>query len=1129
MLRDKAKLVIFMAIFLALAVLSVGFYAKAKTGLMKLEGTEIEISTDTGDQQNPHAIFLPDKNLWFVVYEDWSDVPKGAEIKGVFIKPDGTKCGTDFFISSNTDGNGNQTVPRAAYRDGAGKTDSTDRILVVWQDTRDTPNDSGYIYYAALNVSSYTSAESQCSTPSPINEVPVPFEDDDPVQAGVQSKVVSRAQPRVIYDPVNDRFLMAWVESRETRKTISYTYTFSGGKNIQVNGEYGDKLFVGYASFGGDLSVQKAPTLIVTYSETSGATDFTRARRLSQSQSPYSEKRKYESFNDISSLDLACDTTANECIIAWEGLREELEVENNCADDPAETTSNGVCDSNDIVTTTFKATLTDSSKAIYGLFEKNFDNPIPAFKISSSNTDCYFPSIGLDPITKKFLVAWETLGTGNNQKIYGQLIISGGGLYNKNFLISYQDTDGDGQQDQNVAESKQTKPYVSYDSVNQRYFVAWQDGRNGSVSIENLDIYGQYVDSEGTLRGTNYAISTAPSNQQAPAMSYSFLNNQFLAVWKDGRNTDTSGSDIYGQRFSLGQPQLTLLKLDNTPLSPALIDFGSVTTGQFSTYSFKIKNTGDASIHVDCVSPNPYTLTPFSFDNLPQELVACSEAGTATVLTLVPGSEVIITSRFSPTQQGTFTSSFTIKSDGGDRTIALQGVSISPDLTIQEGDGVNDSTLNFGSLKPGQSKDVTFSLINNGTLTYNVTSISGLTSPFNILENVSFPFQLSPGEQKTFTVRYNPNERGTHLVQLVINTDKPNLSRTLTLSGTCIAPVLSVTPTLLDFGVVTANTSKQLSITIYNTGDDDLAIASCGTFPTGFSLVGSCPTSITPGEGSKTIVVSFTPTDVVTYSGSITIQTNAGSQTILLSGIGGGGKISVSVNQLDFGVVSINTTKTLSFQISNVGNDSYNITAISSPSSPYTMSFPGSLPIKLLPGTSFTVTVSFTPTASQYYSSSITVANTAINGNQVIELQGFGVTPELTIEEGDGVNDGTLKFGSLKVGQSKDLVIKLMNKGAVGYNITSITGIGLPFSMEDVTYPIVMSPGSSKEIKLSFVPTVKGNYTGQILINTDKAGVSGALNLEGKCIAPILKVSPTTLEYGLVSVGSSKTMTVTVS
>ncbi len=1119
MIQGKAKLGVWVSI-LAVVILFSVFQVSQNRALGKLEGDEIEISTHSGDQQNPHGIFLPDKNLWFVVYEDHSEVSKGSEIKGLFVRPDGTTCGKSFTISSDTPGNGNQTVPRAAYRDGAGKADPTDRILVLWQDTRSTTNVGGYIYYAALDVSSYTPTESICALPSSSGEFEVLFEDDDPNAAGTQSYVTSRSLPRVTYDTVKDRFLMAWVESRNSQKTVSYIpFPLPA---TEVSWKFGDTSFVGYGALKGDLSgYETSPTIIYHHNE--GGSAYTRVRRLSSSKEAYKEKRVYEAFNGITNLDLSCDSTSNECLIIWEGFKEEITVENTCKDDPSESTSNGICDNNDIVTSSASSQVLDNSKAIYGLFEKNFGLSIPSFKVSSSKDDCYYPSLGFDPVTKKFLAAWETLGEGGYQKIYGQLIFSGGGSYNKNFLISYQDTDGDGNQDENILNSKQTRPHVSYDSVNQRYFVTWQDGRNGSISIENLDIYGQYVDSEGTLRGTNYAISTQGSNQLAPVTVYNPLENLFLTVWKDGRNTSTTGSDIYGQRFSLGQPQLTLLKLDNTPLAPALIDFGSITKGQFSTYSFKIKNTGDVSISVDCISPDPATLTPFSFSNLPKELAACSEAGSATQLTLVPSAEVTLTTKFSPDGEGTFMSSFTIKSNAGERTVALQGISVSPDLTLQEGDGTDDGTLAFGSIKPNQTKDLTFSLVNNGTIEYQVTSIAGISGPFSIVENPTFPFTLLPGQQKTFTVRFAPVERATHLVEVVINTDKPGLKRTLWLQASCIAPVLKLNPTFIDFGTQKANTTTNSTVAISNEGDDDLIVSSCGSFPQGFSLKGSCPEKVAAGE-SKSLTIQFSPTDVVTYEGTINIQTNGGNQGVILKGAGKGGKVAITPSQLDFGVIVVNSQAVLPLEIRNEGNDTLTITSITSLSSPYSLNLGSALPATLQPNTTITALINFSPNNSGLFTSSITISTDAINGNQTVSIQGQAIQSKVTI------TPFPVGFEQIQVGETSSMLLSIKNENPTKVKILSIDPPLAPFSISNqVTTPYEMASGETVQLVVKFSPIQAGQFGSNMKILFDFKPTPITVGISGSAIAQLIQkgeivfkekgVEVTYLDFGSVVKG----------
>jgi Abnormal spindle-like microcephaly-assoc'd, ASPM-SPD-2-Hydin len=827
----------------------------------KLVGTEIVVSNNTDDQQNPNLIYLPDKNIYFSVWEDWQNRnTTGSDIYGQFVNPDGKLCGPAFAICNLA---GNQTVPTAAYRM------KDNKIVVAWQDERGNAS-GGYVYFAT--ITSLPSGGS-CSAVAPVVSastpvgyngtkaygiVPVPHPgvviDDgtgvdganktfskmlipyvDPstslivnakvggqtqqlygdgkggltgagtgvLNPGIGSltvtftnppdvgtpitvdyfsipfdiptatgdKLLSRKQPKITYDPNRDRFWVVWTESRD--KVNSYSDRCFDV--LPINFSFGDGVYAGYVMLKGDNLSELTNSINVVGADIV-RDDVTRKNRLTAKGDPgFSPQTfEYEFFTNVNNVAAASDTTAPETLIAWEGIRQKIGF--TCS-----------VDAKGIITVAHAAPApTEDGKVhIYGMFDKEVTQSYlksKQFDTENTASSSNFPALAFDPVSQRFLAAWEDLRGGANTKIYGQLIFSGGGLYNGNSLISFQDSTGTGKQDDNVANSKQTRPFISYDAVNQRFFVAWQDGRNGTFSLSNLDIYGQYVDMEGSLRGTNYAISTASGNQAGPVLAYNSSNDatgkQFLAIWKDARNLSNSGSDIYGQMFSLGQPQMTLLKADGTtPLSPPLLDFGSLPVNQLARTTFTIKNTGDTTLSIDCVNPAPNA--PFSFENLPTELGAC---GDGKVLNLVPSSQTALTVKFLPTSGGTFNGSFTLMSDAGNSTVNLQGIGIPPTMSIAEGDGTNNGTLDYGTVQTGQTKDITLSITNNSTVSYNIIPPLSVSGPFTIVSPPTAPINMAPGSSTTITVRYTPTADGNASGQLTINTDK-SLSQTINLSG----------------------------------------------------------------------------------------------------------------------------------------------------------------------------------------------------------------------------------------------------------------------------------------------------------------------------------------------------------
>jgi hypothetical protein len=141
--------------------------------------------------------------------------------------------------------------------------------------------------------------------------------------------------------------------------------------------------------------------------------------------------------------------------------------------------------------------------------------------------------VAYDTVRQVFLAVWEdSRNAGTGQDIFGKLIHADGSLPGDDFPIS--EVTGD-----------QVAPFAAYDVANEKFFVAWQDGRNTLTTGQ--DIYGQIVNSNESLSGADFVISNAAGNQIAPSVAYDIANETFLVVWRDGRNTLTTGEDIYGQ------------------------------------------------------------------------------------------------------------------------------------------------------------------------------------------------------------------------------------------------------------------------------------------------------------------------------------------------------------------------------------------------------------------------------------------------------------------------------------------------------------------------------------------------------------------------------------------------------
>jgi hypothetical protein len=152
------------------------------------------------------------------------------------------------------------------------------------------------------------------------------------------------------------------------------------------------------------------------------------------------------------------------------------------------------------------------------------------FSIAWGSSDYSRPAIAFDEINKRFLLVWS--GGWPYNALMGQFLNGDGSMPDPNmepfphlltFVIS------------NAPET-QADPTITYDSVNQRFLVTWNDYRNGDYAI----IYGQFVNTDGTLQGNEFIVSNEPQKHPEAgsrrAVEYDGVNQRFLAAWNTGKN-----------------------------------------------------------------------------------------------------------------------------------------------------------------------------------------------------------------------------------------------------------------------------------------------------------------------------------------------------------------------------------------------------------------------------------------------------------------------------------------------------------------------------------------------------------------------------------------------------------------
>ena len=193
---------------------------------------------------------------------------------------------------------------------------------------------------------------------------------------------------------------------------------------------------------------------------------------------------------------------------------------------------------------------------------------------------------------------------------------------------------------------------------------------------------------------------------------------------------------------------------------------------------------------------------------------------------------------------------------------------------------------------------------------------------------------VAPGQSLTVTVTIDADElfAGTYDDDLIIVSNDPVRPTTavdvlVTVTGN---PMVMVDPSMIGFGEVLLGSEGVETVTVTNTGTDVLMIGAITSDNPLFSASTPSSTTVAPG-GTATFTVTFTPAQLASSSGTITVSTDAGDRTIAVSGVAAPAPVmSVTPESLTFSVAPGETSdaQTLTIQNDGVGTGTYSATAL---------------------------------------------------------------------------------------------------------------------------------------------------------------------------------------------------------
>lgn len=135
----------------------------------------------------------------------------------------------------------------------------------------------------------------------------------------------------------------------------------------------------------------------------------------------------------------------------------------------------------------------------------------------------------------------------------------------------------------------------------------------------------------------------------------------------------------------------------------------------------------------------------------------------------------------------------------------------------------------------------------------------------------------------------------TAIITAKLNGISKSFSVSLSPSSTGSA-AMSINATSIGFGSVALNSPQEQSLRISSTGTAPLTLNSASVSGTGFSISGAAfPATLNPGQ-SISVQVLFDPTKAGTFTGQLSIASNAATKSIPLTGTAASHQVELSWN-----------------------------------------------------------------------------------------------------------------------------------------------------------------------------------------------------------------------------------------
>ena len=508
---------------------------------------------------------------------------------------------------------------------------------------------------------------------------------------------------------------------------------------------------------------------------------------------------------------------------------------------------------------------------------------------------------------------------------------------------------------------------------------------------------------------------------------------------------------------------------------------------------------------------------------------------------LVTGSGKLITVKLkSKYEPGSYSVNFSniIASNASEESVSVTGESGS--ITLEAPKMViNTTSINFDRVPLGQTKNMSFTVYNQGNKELTITKIRDDISPFESV--TSFPLTVSAGSSKNIELKFTSTTKGTYSSTLQIDSNEPNPNRAnhkITLSA------ISFAVNELRIGNFNGYSNKPIEIIVkVNNMEKFTGFQFDLNLPHGFEYVSSSEKYLgretnhqlgaAAGTNKITFIgysstnANFTGEDGNLFSFEIianvqygyytlymnnVILTDSTTQNILSDYYNGSVQIAsprmgLSTTNINFGNVDLTDSVTASIEVRNYGNDTLKVTSVNFESDE--VSWDIESPFILLNWESKYGNFKFKPTNAGTHSSKVLINHNDPNKVSKINFSANVFSP----------NYFYIQSRTARVGESIDMPFSLRNNNEVtGFQFDIEEPDKLTFDLSNIAlssrksdHTITYSKIADKKYRIiCYSPTSKvfSGSDGEILyiptqISSDITPTSVSFNLSNVLISDV--------------------------